>query len=540
MPTPPQHVMGANPGVAQGAQTRSPVSISPLSRTEQERIRLDDCRNVIELMDEVQQGKQRAALAALRAGNFGGAGLLAQFVFAGSGAAWLAATGLFGGIMTADKFFATGCGVMPVIAAGFAGRAWFFRQLGAHVAAMRGAAARADRGAELFHADAMDRCNRAAHLSLVVSWSAVTVLFVWFDVFFFVSSGEIGLDPYMPGRPSRAFTCVFVSGMGVAAGLIARTTWLLVDMHMKRSQDFAVACFAVIGATCLVLAALGEGAINEILLGVVSACMLFVCLVLVLYLRHQQSKAMTAELQADIAAYEAAWANVEGDPVQLGYVASIEAKLKGVQGEACARQAVRPTFQLEQRATAQQLVIMLAQAWGLNGKFQGFADAWKAKLHEQGQLGGGPGGGGGGAGGASDEQDQGLLPKRRKRAIEKVWRGYRGDATKLRDLVRCSLVFETMQDLEAGLDVIVGDPAIRILRVKNRFARDYDAKTESCGYRDIQLNAVVTEQSLGDAEIALGLHEHVCEIQFHLRPIYELKNDEGHRRYVTYRNQRAE
>ena len=34
--------------------------------------------------------------------------------------------------------------------------------------------------------------------------------------------------------------------------------------------------------------------------------------------------------------------------------------------------------------------------------------------------------------------------------------------------------------------------------------------------------------------------EHVCEVQLHLDPIYKLKNDDGHKRYVTYRNQRAE
>ena len=46
--------------------------------------------------------------------------------------------------------------------------------------------------------------------------------------------------------------------------------------------------------------------------------------------------------------------------------------------------------------------------------------------------------------------------------------------------------------------------------------RSYDAQ-ESSGYRGIQLNAVVTASNFDDAEITLGLHEHVCEIQLHLR-----------------------
>jgi hypothetical protein len=173
---------------------------------------------------------------------------------------------------------------------------------------------------------------------------------------------------------------------------------------------------------------------------------------------------------------------------------------------------------------------MLAQAWGMNDKFQSLACAWKAKLREKGHL---------AAAEKPDEQEQGLLPKRRKRVIEKVWRGYKGDATRLRDLVRCSLVFDSAEQWDAAIDEILADPAVDILRVKNRFASTYDAK-ESCGYRDIQLNAVVTASNFDAAEIALGLHEHVCEIQLHLKPMYELKNDEGHKRYVKFRNECAE
>ena len=66
-------------------------------------------------------------------------------------------------------------------------------------------------------------------------------------------------------------------------------------------------------------------------------------------------------------------------------------------------------------STAEQLVVMLAQAWGLNEKFQGFADGWKASLRGKGHL---------AAAEKTDEKEQGLLPKRRMRAIEKVWRGY--------------------------------------------------------------------------------------------------------------------
>ena len=51
------------PRAAAGAGRRASALLDP-RRTKKERIRLDDCKDVIELMDEVQQGKQRATLAA--------------------------------------------------------------------------------------------------------------------------------------------------------------------------------------------------------------------------------------------------------------------------------------------------------------------------------------------------------------------------------------------------------------------------------------------------------------------------------------------
>lgn len=55
-----------------------------------------------------------------------------------------------------------------------------------------------------------------------------------------------------------------------------------------------------------------------------------------------------------------------------------------------------------------------------------------------------------------------------------------------------------------------------------------------------QLKITVQRDQFNEDEVLVGLHEHVCEIQLHLAPIYELKNDDGHKRYVKYRNQRAE
>ena len=194
---------------------------------------------------------------------------------------------------------------------------------------------------------------------------------------------------------------------------------------------------------------------------------------------------------------------------------------------------------LRKRATtAEQVKILLTQAWAVNGTFQRAVATWKR----------GRGAGESKAGGDRDEDEDleaaagngGMLPKRRQRAIEKVWRSYGGNAMRLGDLVRASLTFNTVGELKACLALILADNTVRVLRVKNRFAGKYDARKLSCGYRDIQLSVALSESCLSPEDVEKGLHEHVCEVQLHLSPIYALKNDEGHKRYVEFRNRRAE
>jgi hypothetical protein len=59
----------------------------------------------------------------------------------------------------------------------------------------------------------------------------------------------------------------------------------------------------------------------------------------------------------------------------------------------------------------------------------------------------------------------------------------------------------------------------------------------------VQLKATLVESDDGaftSDELDMGLHEHVCEVQLHLKRIYEIKNDAGHQRYVEFRNRMAE
>ena len=43
------------------------------------------------------------------------------------------------------------------------------------------------------------------------------------------------------------------------------------------------------------------------------------------------------------------------------------------------------------------------------------------------------------------------------------------------DVCRQSVVFDTLEDLAAALDAIAADPAVRVVRVKNRMHAGYNA-----------------------------------------------------------------
>ena len=75
-----------------------------------------------------------------------------------------------------------------------------------------------------------------------------------------------------------------------------------------------------------------------------------------------------------------------------------------------------------------------------------------------------------------------------------------------------------------------------VLGSDNRLEPGYDARLNSAGYRDVSLNIrIVNETTMG-----MGIETHVCEVQLLLKAFAMLKNDDGHARYVTWRNTRGE
>ena len=114
--------------------------------------------------------------------------------------------------------------------------------------------------------------------------------------------------------------------------------------------------------------------------------------------------------------------------------------------------------------------------------------------------------------------------KKRERAMEKIVRIYSSDVSKILDIVRQSIIFDSVADLTSCLCVISEDEDVELVRVKNRLDRRYDASA-TAGYRDVLLNLRF-----------LSAKWYVCELQLVLREHAELKTDSGHSRYVSWRN----
>jgi hypothetical protein len=92
------------------------------------------------------------------------------------------------------------------------------------------------------------------------------------------------------------------------------------------------------------------------------------------------------------------------------------------------------------------------------------------------------------------------------------------DASRLVDLCRESIVYDSPHALAAGLRAIGADPEVVVMRVKNRLESRSGA-AESTGYRDVVLSIRV----VSSLAVRLGIGIHVCEVQLILQAIAELK-----------------
>jgi hypothetical protein len=109
--------------------------------------------------------------------------------------------------------------------------------------------------------------------------------------------------------------------------------------------------------------------------------------------------------------------------------------------------------------------------------------------------------------------------KGRERALEKIATDYGGDASKITDLARSSIVYDRADDLYRALDKL--QEQYKVLRVKDRLKAPLED-----GYRDVLVNV----------EMPNG---HIAEMQFHLDEIMRVKNGPGHALYEEIRSTRA-
>ena len=122
------------------------------------------------------------------------------------------------------------------------------------------------------------------------------------------------------------------------------------------------------------------------------------------------------------------------------------------------------------------------------------------------------------------------------RSVEKSVRSYKDNIALLCDVVRETVVFQSVGDMVLMMRALGQDPEIHVLLVKNRMLPPDDRKASlSGGYRDVLIRLCVQNEVTMD----LGISNHVCELKFLLKEFYMYKSQVGHEHYVAFRNMRC-
>ena len=110
-------------------------------------------------------------------------------------------------------------------------------------------------------------------------------------------------------------------------------------------------------------------------------------------------------------------------------------------------------------------------------------------------------------------------------------RSYRGDGSRLLDIVRSSIVVATVTEAKAVLQLVLSKAKVHM--IKNRLDPSYDGK-ETGGYRDINVQLSLLELT------GTPFESLVFELQIILQGILAVKTNEGHKRYITCRDLRGD
>ena len=119
--------------------------------------------------------------------------------------------------------------------------------------------------------------------------------------------------------------------------------------------------------------------------------------------------------------------------------------------------------------------------------------------------------------------------KARQRAVEKLFRCYAFDVSRLLDCCRQSLYFDRVDRLLKCLQAIHQDHAVQVLRVHNKLRPTYNAAT-TAGYRDVLVNLLLTTEGTK----RLGVENHVCEVQLVLIDFAKTKVKMSSPAYTNY------
>jgi len=127
-------------------------------------------------------------------------------------------------------------------------------------------------------------------------------------------------------------------------------------------------------------------------------------------------------------------------------------------------------------------------------------------------------------------------PKRYKRGAQKLASSY-FNVRDLKDIVRGTLVYESLPELADALDTVV-DVArttsnVAVVKIKNRFGDVYLP-----GRSPQQTDEHPDRPPAGycDVNVTLRVKGHLCELQLNLGAFLDLKNGAGHRFYEEFRN----
>lgn len=105
--------------------------------------------------------------------------------------------------------------------------------------------------------------------------------------------------------------------------------------------------------------------------------------------------------------------------------------------------------------------------------------------------------------------------KGRERAEEKIRMDYNGDASRITDLTRLSIEYDSLEELYHALKAL--PETVNLVRLKDRFIQPTPG-----GYRDILLNLKLSNQ-------------HIAEIQLNLKSINQVRFGEGYQLYQKIR-----